>query len=776
MMQRIMKPSLVCLALGLAACNGDYAGSAAETPPAAEVKAPYGTLNLERTTGSDVFAFDTATKSYSLTGLVLKAGEALPVQIKNADGKFCAFNGELAVDQVVALNCSADAAAGTISAVTAGSYKLLLNAVDSAKPLLALSLITEDTAAPFGVVSLKIDSGTTRTVAYDSTTRKYLAEDLLLSASAAKASIQRENSRYCGLSGELADGAVLNVSWQDEVVEPALKLTQSGLYSFEIDATNSVHAKAGIKLIEANQAPVAKWQELAVTPAGPGKVLFDATASTDDNDWDQDQLKASWDFGDGTKIEDKPLSEQVGHSYKTPGTYQLTLTVIDRFGAQSTETKQLVFSSAAPVADFSFSPDGAEAPASVSFDASASSDDQGIESYSWDFGDGNSGSGQKVTHSYPKAGSYQAKLTVSDADAQKTELMKVVTVQNAADKLPVASFSVGGAGAPAPVTLTFDASDSTDDNGIKGYSWAFGDGQTGVGKVVTHAYSVGGSFTVALTVTDTADQTHISTQTLNIKAANKPPVAGIKVTPASASVGLNTNVTFESTSTDSDGSIASSAWLIDGKSYNTAKVEVKFTKAGVVNASLTVTDNQNATAATQYSLTVVNQAPVAKFSVAPVAPKTAENVTFTSESSDSDGSIASYLWTFSDGQTFTTANLSRQFATAGSYTVKLKVTDDQGDSHESQQTLNVAASSSGDAVNGKIVFERATGGLSCGTAGACHGASPASNTNKIMNGVTFAAIDKAFNEGLSSALMGGIRKNYTDQELHDVAAYIATFK
>ncbi|MEM2151341.1 MAG: PKD domain-containing protein, partial [Candidatus Bathyarchaeia archaeon] len=50
----------------------------------------------------------------------------------------------------------------------------------------------------------------------------------------------------------------------------------------------------------------------------------------------------------------------------------------------------------------------------VLFDASASTDNIGMISYEWDFGDGESGTGVKVTHIYKKAGTYTVTLTVKD--------------------------------------------------------------------------------------------------------------------------------------------------------------------------------------------------------------------------------------------------------------------------------------------------------------------------------------------------------------------------
>jgi len=87
----------------------------------------------------------------------------------------------------------------------------------------------------------------------------------------------------------------------------------------------------------------------------------------------------------------------------------------------------------APTASFTASPASGNAPLTVSFDASASTDPDGsIASYSWDFGDGDSGSGATTSHVYSTDGTFTATLTVADDDGNTDTATRTITVGSAA--------------------------------------------------------------------------------------------------------------------------------------------------------------------------------------------------------------------------------------------------------------------------------------------------------------------------------------------------------
>lgn len=73
---------------------------------------------------------------------------------------------------------------------------------------------------------------------------------------------------------------------------------------------------------------------------------------------------------------------------------------------------------------------------SCSFDASSASDDRGISSYAWQFGDGSSASGLMVSKNYAAASTYTVSLTVTDSGNQSAVASRSVTVSNPVSSSP----------------------------------------------------------------------------------------------------------------------------------------------------------------------------------------------------------------------------------------------------------------------------------------------------------------------------------------------------
>ena len=86
-----------------------------------------------------------------------------------------------------------------------------------------------------------------------------------------------------------------------------------------------------------------------------------------------------------------------------------------------------------------------------------------------------------------------------------------------------------------------------------------------------------------------------------------------------------------------------------------------------------------------------NNPPTASFTFSPSSPTINDIVQFTDESTDSDGTIVSWSWNFGDGTTSTLLNPTHQYSSAGTYTVTLTITDDNGATDDYSQIITVSA-------------------------------------------------------------------------------------
>lgn len=170
---------------------------------------------------------------------------------------------------------------------------------------------------------------------------------------------------------------------------------------------------------------------------------------------------------------------------------------------------------------------------------------------------------------------------------------------------PVAVLSANPTAGTAPLPVTFSGTGSFDQDGsITSYAWSFGDGTTATGAQVTKTYSVAGTYTATLTVTDDSGRTGTASQSITVSAPNLPPIAVITTSATTGAAPMA--ITFGSSgSSDPDGTISSYAWTFgDGTTGSGAQVNKTYSTAGTYTVTLRVTDNRGATATASTTIVV----------------------------------------------------------------------------------------------------------------------------------------------------------------------------
>ncbi len=341
------------------------------------------------------------------------------------------------------------------------------------------------------------------------------------------------------------------------------------------------------------------------TPAGCNCFTFDGTKSFDP---DKQKLSFAWDFGDG-QTSDQPV---VNHCFEKAGDFTVTLTVKDSSGMVCDNGITTVkvspnFPAVAEAGDDIRACVGE----STSFDASGSSA-SGSPSYKWDFGDGQTGEGKRVSHAYEKAGNYRVLLTVDDGKATECSVAQDSLTASISDRVSV---TLGGADSTCiGRNVAFNA---TATGGASKYSWDFGDGSTWEGgSSASHVYQKPGSYTVRVTADNgKGDSCSVDSATHNIKVSANPIAdAGENL---ACCVGESTS--FDGSGSSHPGGLPlSHHWDFgDGSTGEGARVNHSYDKSGTYRVVLTVKDDSGSEcdSSTDSFTAVVNTKPEAVIEV-----------------------------------------------------------------------------------------------------------------------------------------------------------------
>ena len=380
-----------------------------------------------------------------------------------------------------------------------------------------------------------------------------------------------------------------------------------------------------------------------------------------------------WTFPDGQTVS----GLRAAHTLNEPGLYRIGLVVRDNFrgGAAEDESEVFITVNAAPVAVAGA--DRLIAPGdSLKFDAGQSFDSDGrVTNYRWEFDDlGDPLEARTVERHYPTPGVWSAQLVVTDDSG--------VLNSTASDDMTIRVNHPPVAEAGADIDtdklyVAFDASQSKDADGdALMYEWDFGDGSPAAhGAQVTHVYPRSGVFPVTLRVDD-------GTGLSNARAIDATRVT-IRARPM-ADAGGNRDVCsgepilFDaSDSADPDGGLLRFEWDFgDGSSSDLINPTKTYELPGVYPVTLTVRNETG----TQYGTDIDRIAALVR--EGPIADAGGDRTVCSNQqvrfdgagSTDADGAVNAFSWTFGDGNTGSGENPVHIFKRPGTYAVTLTIT------------------------------------------------------------------------------------------------------
>jgi len=430
-----------------------------------------------------------------------------------------------------------------------------------------------------------------------------------------------------------------------------------GTYTVSLTASKGADSdtKTVNALITVFANPVANFSPSKTLGCAPESITFTDMSAPGD----AAIVSWRWDFGDGnTSTQQNPTN-----NYTNPGTYSVVLEVTDANGCEHRYTRNnLITILATMTVNFSAAPTFAcSYPATINFTDLSSGNM--LNSWSWDFGDGNTSTQQNPTHTYTAPGSYTVALTVTNAGG----CSKTTTKSNflVVDDLH-ADFSVSDTSGCGNVNVNF-SDESIADGVITSWNWDFGDGNTSTVQNTTHNYTTAGDYDVTLIVTtskgckDTIvynDLIHVYPRpTVNFSADRTQGCENPFV------------VNFTETATED------ASWLWDFGDGDTSTLQNPshaYTMPGSYGVRLTVTSANGCTRSRFKANYIVVTSPVADFSADVTRGCADLTVQFNDESTSSDA-VNGWKWFFGDGDSSMLQNPLHTYTSVGQFDVVLVI-------------------------------------------------------------------------------------------------------
>ena len=458
-----------------------------------------------------------------------------------------------------------------------------------------------------------------------------------------------------------------------------------GVYTDTVVATaQGVSGTASITVV--NVAPTAVIS--GPTGGDEGQSLtFDGSGSSDPNG---DPLSYAWDFGYSGSFVTDTTGVTATHTYPDDGTYTVALRVTDNDGATDLVTQTVTVNNLAPVISsvVNGGPVDEGNPVTVTVTAS----DVASDTLSYEFDCNNDGSYEvgpqagnaaQCTFGDDTGGPFTVAVRVGDEDGGQSTGTTVVTVNN----LPPANASAGGPySGDEGSAIAFSGSATDVPADTLTYAWDFDYGGSFVtdttGVTATHIYPDNGVYTVALRVTDD-DGGSSGVVTATVTVSNVVPTVDAG---ADRVVDEGTTVAFTGTFTDpgtADTHTIGWSFGDGGTATGVLTPTHLYPTDGTFTVTLVVTDDDGGVGQDALLVTVRNVTPTAVITGSPHSASENETILFDgSFSTDPGNDIVSYEWDWDYTGTFvadaTGATATHAWPVSGTYTVALRVSDDDG--------------------------------------------------------------------------------------------------
>ncbi len=390
--------------------------------------------------------------------------------------------------------------------------------------------------------------------------------------------------------------------------------------------------------------PQANFSAIPTSGCAPLVVNFSDLSTGNPTSW-------RWTLGNNTTS----FLQNPSVTYFNPGTYTIKLVVQNAQGRDSLTRTSYITIYAKPVVNFSASTVTGCFPLSVNFTDLSTTASGAIDSWQWDFGDGQFSSQQNPSHIYTASGNYNVSLRVRNSSGcfETITRSQYINIMQA----PTAGFTNSiSTSCTAPINIYFQ--NTSTGVGALTYQWNFGDGFTSIMSNPSHSYNAGtySAQLIATNINGCRDTFTIPTPLFIGNAQSN------FTSPVSVCAGVNFNLINTSTPAP-----VSCTWDFgDGTSSTLTNPVKNYASGGIYLIKLV--NNFGSCRDSITKMINVLPKPTSDFTAdvtgACIAPLT---VNFSNTSTNA----TIFQWSFGDGATSVQSNPSHTYTASGAYTVTL---------------------------------------------------------------------------------------------------------
>lgn len=436
---------------------------------------------------------------------------------------------------------------------------------------------------------------------------------------------------------------------------PVHTYSTAGMYTVCLEVTMGGNTDTTCKTIivpNNNHCYVSFTDSAVSTPANTVQFTGTSSHGIDTTQW-------YWDFGDGTTLSGQ---QNPVHTYADTGQYHVcvqivqannilchycnTIVVSNAINCQSSFT-YTVLSSGAYVFTGDFTP------------LTTATD------WTWNFGDGSSGTGQSIVHNYSTPGIYNVTLTVSSTNCPAVTTSQTVAVSGSS-VICDASFTYHKSGATVHF---FKSALNAIPSSTMSYHWDFGDGASSNMIYSSHTYTVPGTYTVCLTLSDSINNCydqHCQTIVIGNNTTCQAAFTHIQ--------GPANNVAFFGNFSPMSNCVQWEWDFGDSTTSNLQNPIHLFPGPGTYFVCLSVTTTTSNCPSATYCQPVIVHSNTSNCNAYFTYQVNNTNVHFYAIS-PSGTNTQYYLWDFGDGNTSSLSNPVHSYLNYGNYTVCLSIAD-----------------------------------------------------------------------------------------------------